>query len=216
MARLARVVCPGIPHHVTQRGNRRQEVFRSRQDSLEFIDLLKTNCATAGLSVWSWVLMTNHFHLVVVPDHKNSLAITMRNSLSDYALSFNRQYGFNGHLWQARFYSTALESDHLWNAVRYVERNPVRAGMVANAEEYPWSSAAFHCGLRSDDPLVSLASPLIGAIDEWAAWLALPHFDDANDQLRRNTRTGRPAGSRAFVRLLENLLEREIEPTRSS
>jgi hypothetical protein len=118
---------------------------------------------------------------------------------------------FQWALRQARFYSTALDSDHLWNAVRYVERNPVRAGMVATAEVYPWSSAAFHCGLRSDDPLVSLASPLIGAIDESAAWLELPEFDTALEQLRRNTRTGRPSGSPAFVRFLENTLERENE-----
>ena len=160
--------------------------------------------------------MTNHFHLVVVPDQKDSLAIAMRKSLSEYALSFNRRYGFNGHLWQSRFYSTALDTDHLWNAVRYVEQNPVRAGMVARAEEYSWSSAAFHCGLRSDDRLVSLDSPLIGGIDDWVAWLALPQFNNAIDQLRRNTRTGRPTGSRSFVRLLENTLGREIEPARSA
>ena len=98
MARLARVVCPSIPHHVTQRGNRRQEVFHSQQDCLEFIDLLRSNGKNAGLNIWAWVLMTSHFHLIVVPDHKDSLAIAMRDSLSDYALSFNRRYGFNGHL----------------------------------------------------------------------------------------------------------------------
>jgi len=212
MARLARVVCPGCPHHVTQRGNRRQDVFYTEYDYLEFIDLLQSSCAKAGLDVWAYAMMTNHFHLVAVPKTTESLEIAMRECLSTYALSFNRRYGFNGHLWQSRFFSSALETSHMWNAIRYVERNPVRAGMVDKGESYRWSSAPFHCGLRSEDPFISLASPLVGSMENWSEWLATSGSECDVDLLRRNTRTGRPSGPPEFVHLLEQILGRQIVP----
>jgi putative transposase len=212
MARRARVVFPGLPHHVTQRGNRRQDVFRDVDDRLRFVELLADRTARAGLRIWAYTLMTNHVHLIVVPEEKESLANAMRDCLSDYARCFNVRAGWTGHLWQNRFYSSVLGPDHLWNAVRYVERNPVRARLVQRAEDYPWSSAAYHCGVRVTDPLLSPESPLVGAREDWSGWLK-EFNDEADDELlRRNTRTGMPSGCDAFIRRLERELGRSIAP----
>ena len=191
MARSARLVSPGCPHHVTQRGNRRQNVFGDDQDRLKFIELLQQYLRRHRVAIWSYVLMTNHIHLIAVPQSLSSLSSAMRDCLSDYALFFNRRYGYIGHLWQQRFYSSMLGWDHVWNAVRYVEQNPVRAKIVDRAENYPWSSARFHCGIRKSDPLVSAESPLIGAIPNWSEWLKDEESLGEFDRLRRNTRTGR-------------------------
>ncbi len=154
--------------------------------------------------------MTNHIHLIAVPQEMESLSTAMRDLLSDYALHYNKRYGHKGHLWQERFYSSVLGPDHLWNAVRYVERNPVRAGMVARAEHYPWSSAVYHCGLRETDPIVSPQSPLIGTIPDWAEWLHWPEEKDEFGLLRRNTRTGYPTAPKEFIETLEHVLGRPI------
>src|SRR2546427_5268480 len=129
MGRLARIVFPEFPHHVTQRGNRRQNVFRDDQDRQKFLELLVHCLKRDSIDIWSYTLMTNHIHLIAVPMKEKGLSEAMRDCLSDYALFFNKRYGYNGHLWQQRFYSSVLGSEHLWNAVRYVERNPVRAGI---------------------------------------------------------------------------------------
>jgi REP-associated tyrosine transposase len=192
MPRHARLVSPGCPHHVTQRGNRRQEVFRDDQDRLKFIELLTLYHKRYEIDIWSYVLMTNHIHLIAVPKTLTSLSSGMRDCLSDYALFFNRRYGYVGHLWQQRFYSSMLGYDHLWTAVRYVEQNPLRAGIVNRAEHYRWSSAPFHSGIRPADPLICSDSPLVGAIPNWSEWLNENEYAGEFDQLRRNTRIGRP------------------------
>jgi len=191
MVRNARLVSPGCPHHLTQRGNRRQDVFRDDHDRLKFIDLLRIYITRYEVAIWSYVLMTNHIHLVAVPQKLTSLSSAMRDCLSDYALYFNRRYEYVGHLWQQRFYSSTLVDEHVWTAVRYVERNPLRAGIVDRAEDYQWSSASFHCGLRDADPLVDPNSPLIGGIADWVDWLKEEESATDVDRLRRNTRTGR-------------------------
>ena len=200
MARTARRVFPGCPHHVTQRGNRRQDVFRDDEDRLKFIELLRRYITRHQVAIWSYVLMTNHMHLVAVPETVTALSAVMRDCLSDYALFFNQRYGYVGHLWQQRFYSSMLGYDHLWAAVRYVERNPVRAEMVERAENYRWSSAAFHCGLQPTDPLICPNSPLIGANPQWSQWLEDEEPASELNQLRRNTRTGRATTSERVYR----------------
>ena len=150
MGRLRRVVVPGLPHHVTQRGVRRSATFSDARDRCIYLELLSEASRLFGLAVRSYVLMTNHIHLIAVPEHEDSLGKTMRDTHGPYASYFNRRYGFCGHLWQARFYSSPMDDGHFWEAVRYVENNPVRAGIVERAEDYPWSSAAAHCGLRED------------------------------------------------------------------
>jgi putative transposase len=204
MARSARLISPECPHHVTQRGNRREDVFRDDQDRLKFIDLLGRYASRYRVEIWSYVLMTNHIHLIVVPQNSTSLSSAMQNCLSDYALFFNRRYGYVGHLWQQRFYSSMLGYDHLWTAVRYVELNPVRGGMIDRAEKYRWSSAPFHCGIRASDPLISPISPLIGAIPNWSEWLREDECEADLNRLRKNTKMGRATVSETCIETKQN------------
>ena len=210
MVRLARVVAAGWPHHVTQRGNRREPVFFDEADRQRYVSFWIEESRELGLEVWAWCLMTNHVHLVVVPPAAETLGQAMRRLNSRYTAAVNRRTGLCGHLWQGRFYSTPLDTSHVVAAMRYVERNPVRAGLVAEAWEFPWSSAAGHCHLRPD-PLLSGACPLVAEVGDWRNFLR--DEDDATVALlRRRTRTGRPCGSADYVGDLEQRLGRQLVP----
>jgi len=163
MSRVGRVVIAGFPHHITQRGNRREDVFLSDADRQAYVGFARKYADLHGLAVWAYCLMTNHVHLVAVPVRKASLALALRDTHAVYAMRFNALAGVTGHLWQGRFYSCPLDEAHLWAAVRHVERNPVRAGLVSHAGDYPWSSAAAHCG-RAGDPLLSRDFPPPGVV----------------------------------------------------
>lgn len=210
MSRLARVVVPGLPHHATQRGNRRSAVFVDDADRFAYRQTVAHYFAQQQLQVWAYCLMTNHVHFVVVPSDEDALGRAFRDAHACYALAFNQRHRLNGHLWQGRFFSCPLDGDHLWAAVRYVERNPVRAGMAVQAESYPWSSAAAHCGGAADG-LLSGDFPPPNAIPDWREWLSTQPEEDM-DHLRRCTRTGRPCGSTSFVERLEHSLARPLNP----
>lgn len=210
MPRIARIVAPGFPHHVTQRGNRRADVFFDRADRQKYLMLLAGYMDRYGVDLWAYCLMTNHVHLVVVPKEDSSLGRTMRDAQQAYSCHVNRKLGQSGHLWHSRFYSTVLDESHLWAAVRYVERNPVRAGLAARAEEYAWSSAPAHCGLRSD-PLLARGFPREGVVEDWSSWLAGEQAEQT-DAIRSRTMTGRPCGSMEFIERLEGLLGRILKP----
>lgn len=213
MPRIARVVVPGCPHHITQRGNRGEDVFVNDHQRRRYMDLLAKYASKHGLAVQAYCLMSNHVHLIAVPNSDTSLAATLRPVHLRYAQEFNRQMELSGHLWQGRFYSCPLSELHFWAAVRYVERNPVRAGLVEHAEAYGWSSAAAHCGQWVDrllsGKLLTLAAEV--GIADWAAWLRDPHDEEMLDELRLCTRTGRPAGDRGFIARLERRLGRRLQ-----
>ncbi len=213
MGRLRRVVVPGLPHHITQRGVRRYPVFSDDRDRKIYLELLSQACELFGLSIRSYTLMTNHVHLIAVPEGEDSPGKALRDTHGPYASYFNRRYGFCGHLWQARFHSSPMDDAHFWAAVRYVENNPVRSRMVELAQDYPWSSAAAHCGLR-DDPLLSPfdINPLL--IPDWAAWLAAGQPTAEIESIRKNTRTGRPLGSEQFIEGMETRLGRRLRPAK--
>jgi putative transposase len=209
MPRIARVVVPGLPHHVTQRGNRRADVFLCDRDRRRYLSVLADYKARHGLRLWAYCLMTNHVHFVAVPDAAESLGQTFRDTHQAYASWLNRRLDENGHLWQGRFFSCVLDDAHLWAAVRYVERNPVRAGLVARAEDWPWSSAAAHCGMRHDPLLSKIEMPW--PVADWSAYLR--DEDEAErDAIRQQTRTGRPCGSTGFIERLESALGRILRP----
>jgi putative transposase len=211
MSRVARVVVPGFPHHITQRGNRRADIFETDGDWKAYLRFLKGYSEKRGLDIWAYCLMTNHIHLVAVPKTEAALSLAMRDTHTVYAMYFNSRTRLSGHRWQGRFYSTPLDENHLWAAVRYVEMNPVRARMTLRAEEYPWSSAAPHCGLR-DDNLLSANFPPPGVVADWAVWLRDGHDDNAAaDAIRKQTRMGRPCGSPRFLEQLEILLGRALQ-----
>jgi len=213
MSRVARIVVPGVPHHITQRGNRQAVLFETDEDRLAYLRLLKKYAVQHDLSVWAYCLMSNHVHLVAVPGHEASLGRAMRDAHTVYAMYFNNRISLSGHVWQGRFYSCPLDDPHLWAAVRYVERNPVAAGMVEQAEAYRWSSAGAHCGLCSDD-LLSPDFPRPGVVDDWPAWLAQPDEDELTSHIRRQTHTGRPCGNDDFLARIESLLNRGVRPAK--
>lgn len=214
MPRIARVVVPDAPHHVTQRGNRREDVFFSEADRRVYLELLAQYGQRHGLAVVAYCLMTNHVHLVVVPRTAEALGAALKPVHLRYAQQVNWTQGLSGRLWQGRFFSCPLDERHLRAAVRYVERNPVRAGLVGKAEEYAWSSAPAHCGHR-DDPLLSDPFDLAASVGDWSAWLSEGEEEAVTSALRRNTHTGRPLGDAGFLDHIERLIGRVVHPRKA-
>ena len=209
MSRVARIVVPGFPHHITQRGNRKADIFETDEDRLAYLCFLKKYAAQYNLSVYAYCLMANHIHLVAVPGDELTLGKALRDAHTVYAMYFNTRTVFSGHVWQGRFFSCPLDEAHLWAAVRYVERNPVKAGLVERAEQYRWSSAAAHCGLFTDE-LLSTDFPPPGIVEDWSAWLAQPDEESVTDYIRQQTQTGRPCGNESFLDQVEALLNRTV------
>lgn len=208
MPRTARITAPGLQYHVTHRGNRRGEVFFDREDREAYLRLLAGAAQRHGVEVWSYCLMTNHVHLLVRGLQADSLGRAMRELQGPYARRINKARRWTGHLWANRFYSHPLDGKHLWAAARYIERNPVRAGLVARAEEYLWSSARAHCGLEGPG-ILAPGRPFPGSVPDWKSWLEAG--DDSTDQrLRASCKSGRPAGSEEFVARLEAMVGRSF------
>jgi putative transposase len=149
MPRIARTVFAGLPYHITQRGNRREDVFFLNEDREVYLAWLQKYCAIHKVHVLAYCLMTNHVHLIVVPQQEDGLQGVLKPLHMRYAQRINRRQGWSGHLWQGRFFSSPLDEAYLWFCVRYVERNPVRAGMVEQAEDYPW--VKWGCALRFEE-----------------------------------------------------------------
>ena len=209
MPRIARDIVVGVPYHITQRGNRRQEVFFTDADRLQYLSHLKDYSERYGLNVLAYCLMTNHVHLVAIPLKPDSLALTLRTVHMRHSQMINAEFGWSGHLWQGRYFSCALDDPHLWAAVRYVERNPVRARIIDNAGNYPWSSAAHHLGLRKDT-LISGNTIWTRPVDEWDEALREPQNESVVDLLRTRTRTGFPCGGEDFIKKLSEILGKPL------
>jgi len=216
MPRIARVVVGGIPHHVTQRGNRGADVFFTSQDRQRYLELLGRYAAERGLGIIAYCLMTNHVHLVAVPPEPYVLGAVLKPVHLRYAQHVNWTRKEHGRLWQGRFYSCPMDDAHALAAIRYVEQNPVRAGLVNRAEDYAWSSAAAHCGQRGD-ALLSDPSGLLErtGIEDWSRWLREREDGLKVEQLRGKTRTGRPLGDESFIDRLEKLTHRILRPRKA-
>ena len=213
MPRVARIVIPGCPHHVTQRGNNRQDVFLVDDDRRAYLEILREQAERFGLSVSGYCLMTNHVHLIATPAGPESLAKAVGRTHWLYTQYVNRLHGRSGHLWQNRFYSCALDEGHFWKAMAYVERNPVRARLVRRPRRWPWSSAAAHCGEADNTGLLDVEAwkDLLAGAD-WREVLRerLEEADVA--ALRHATGRGRPLGSDRFLAKLERALGRRLRP----
>ena len=211
MARIARFVVPGLPHHVTQRGNRRERVFFSDDDYRLYQDLLREACDKAGVSVWAYCLMPNHVHLILTPTTADGLARALGKAHRRYSAFVNARLRVTGHLFQSRFGSVAMDEDHLMAAARYVALNPVRARLVERAQDWPWSSVRAHLEGRNDG-LVQ-AAPLLSRVAGRFADL----LDDEPDAekaaaLRAAEGIGRPLGSPAFLDRVAGLMGRNPRP----
>ena len=202
MARLARVVVPGYPHHIIQRGNRRQDVFFNDDDRIAYLDGLRLYAKPAGIHFWGYCLMDNHVHMIAVPDREDSFAIGFADAHKRYTRRINFREEWRGYLWQGRFKSYPLSEQHLYAAMRYIERNPVRAGIVARAWDYRWSSAQAHVFGQNDALLDK--HYLRTEIRDWKTYLS--EEDEAGNikLLRAHANTGRPLGSDEFVKSIED------------
>jgi putative transposase len=214
MPRIARVVATGLPHHVTQRGNRRAVVFFDDDDRRFYLRFLQHYRKKHRLDILAYCLMPNHIHLVVIPENPSSLARTLAETHMRYAKYINWKLNQNGHLWQGRFYSCVLDEPHTLAAARYVEMNPVRAGLVASAWEYSWSSASAHVGIGIDN-LLSKRWPSRQLLAKWREMLYDVNDDPKIEAMRSSTRTGRPLGSEAFVEMVERMIGRIVRPKKA-
>jgi len=201
LPRMARLVVPGFPHHVTQRGSRKQTTFFSDDDYRVYLSLLQDYRLKAHVEIWAYCLMPNHVHLVAVPQQPDSLEKLLRNAHHRYARRINVRNGWQGHLWQERFHSFVMDEAHLLAAVRYVELNPVRAGLCSHPAEWRWSSVHAHLNARPD-PVVD-RRPMCERIPNWQAYLAETSSGPTDHELRHHAMTGLPAGNEAFVAGLE-------------
>lgn len=206
MARMPRLVIPGYPHHVTQRGTRRMRTFFSAVDSQYYLDLVARYKTDAGIAVWAYCLMPNHVHFVVVPEEEDSLARLFRQVHLRYTRTINSRQRCQGHLWQERFHSFVMNEQYLLATVRYVELNPVHAKLCTHPEAWRWSSASAH--LSGRDNQVVTTGPMLSRITDWRAYLSIRDNDDAS--IRRHSSSGRPAGDETFIHTLEGLTGRYL------
>lgn len=211
MARLPRLVLPGIPHHVTQRGNRREKTFFEDGDYELYLDLLAEAAARSHVEIWSYCLMPNHVHIVAVPSDEDGLRRTFRYVHRHYTGYINARLRVTGHLWQGRFSSVAMDEPHLVTALRYVALNPVRAKLVARPEDWTWSSTRAH--LAAADNGVVVVGPALRRVGDFSAFLG-EDFDEALTYaaLRKAESVGRPVGSAEWLEDMEQRTGKVLVP----
>jgi putative transposase len=209
MARLARSTVIGYPHQVTQRGNYEQSVFETEADYQLYLVWLRECVTRYSVEIWAYCLMRNHVHFICVPKVDGALAHAFNNLHMRYAQYFHSKKGLTGHLWKGRFLSCMLDYRSVFEEVRFIENNPVRARLTAQAEDYPWSSARHHI-LGDPDPVIEDGCFLKGEIRDWRAYLMENGDDPILTRTWSSLKTGRPAGDEEFVRRLEEILGRRL------
>ncbi len=200
MPRMARIVIPNYPYHVTQRGNRRQKTFFHDEDYRYYIELMSEFSLKSGTEIWAYCLMPNHVHLVMMPVEEDGLRATLGEAHRRYTRYVNFREGWRGHLWQERFHALTMDEDYLLSTVRYVERNPVVAALCNHPEEWEWSSARAH--IKGEDDELVRVKPMMGRIDDWEKYLSATDSSSQINQIKQHTRTGRPLGNMEFIRKL--------------
>jgi putative transposase len=208
MARLARIIVPGYPHHVTQRGNRREPIFFEDGDQEVYRDLLAEQADRHRVEVWAYCLMPNHVHLILTPADQKGLGRAVGEAHRRYTNFINARGRWTGHLFQSRFSSVAMDEDHLLAAVRYVSLNPVRAGLTGKAQDWAWSSARAH--LAGEDDALVRVSPVLDRVARFADLLECDAGDAVFKALRLSEGSGRPLGNADFIAGLERILRRPI------
>jgi len=217
MARLARLTLPGHPHQVIQRGNNRQPIFVDTADYQMMLDLLAENASKFGVAIHAYVLMDNHFHLLATPQTADGLPQMMQAVGRRYVRYFNDRQKRSGTLWEGRYKSTLIQTErYLLACMAYIDLNPVRAGMVAQARDYPWSSHAHYIGLRTDKLLTP--HPLVWALGNTpfareAAYVDLVQAGISTGQQQALTDSalrGWALGEPEFVRNLQKLTARRV------
>lgn len=208
MARIARVVAVNLPHHITQRGNNRADVFFDDDDRNYYMKTFIKYCNQFQVKVWAYCLMSNHIHLLVVPKYDFSLARSIGRTNLIYTQYINKKYNRSGRLWQNRFFSCLIDKEeYLWSVAKYIETNPVRIGLVKTTGEYKWSSAGHHI-FGKPNPILSEPDWLEpNQREEYRQFLSLDQ-SDALTAIRKATMSGRPLGNQGFIEGIENKLGR--------
>ncbi len=212
MPRIARVVAVSLPHHITQRGNYRQDVFLDAEDRKQYLMWIGEYSVKYGLSILAYCLMQNHVHFIAIPEEAGSLAKTFNTAHMRYSQYFNKKLRQRGHLWQGRFYSCVLDEPHLILASRYIERNPVRAGLVEKPWQWPWSSASSHTNENKKDllELGDLFKTIGMTFSSWNKYIDSGEEGSFLQCIRKHTLTGRPLGTAPFIERLEAKFGRKI------
>ncbi|MBC7350144.1 MAG: transposase [Candidatus Aminicenantes bacterium] len=206
MPRIARLVIPDLPHHVIQRGNRRQSVFFCDEDRILYLKILRFQTGQEKVKIWAYCLMDNHVHFIAVPATADGLVKAVAETHRKYTWLINVRNNWRGHFWQGRFISYPMDEAYLYSCVRYIETNPVRAGLVSKAEDYPWSSAPAHVFSKKDPVLSPI--PLAREIKDWGDYLRQQERQEEIEAIRKNQGNGRPLGSEEFIEWLEKLTGR--------
>ncbi len=207
MARLARVIIPGLPHHVTQRGNGQQKVFFTEDDYQTYKNLLQENCKLAGVEVWAWCLMPNHIHAILVPSDADGLRAALSATHRRYAGLINARRKKKGHFWQGRYGCAVMDEDHLAAAFRYILLNPVVARLVDAPEKWPWSSAKAY--LKGGNDGLTTKAPMLSRFPAMRSLLG-KDIDLGEFTIRADETIGRPRGSDAFVKAIEKKTGRKL------
>ncbi|OFZ53778.1 MAG: hypothetical protein A2328_09965 [Bdellovibrionales bacterium RIFOXYB2_FULL_36_6] len=210
MVRTARVILEGYPHHITQRGNYRQKVFESPKDMEIYLGFVKGYAEEYDLKVLAYCLMSNHVHFIVIPKDKESISAVFNRAHFRYSQYNNKRKKIKGHLWQGRFYSCFIEDSesYLKQAIRYVERNPVRAKMVKKAWDWKWSSAGEHIGKSETVLKIRKVSEYTGITEkQWKKVLEEEDNKYFTEEIRKITNSGRALGDADFIAQMENKLE---------
>ena len=210
MPRIARVVVPKYPHHITQRGTNRTAIFLDDEDRRFFLQKLNDFAAKTKTNIWAYCLMDNHFHLLLEPTEQESLMKCLHGATFRYAQYFNLKYTRSGRLWQNRYFSCLVDKDeYLWAVVRYIEKNPVRAKIVEKAEDWKWSSAGQHIMGTRSDPIFLCKWLSKAESDKYNKFI---ESEESDEEIRKATMTGRPLGNSNFIEMLEAMLERSLKP----
>ena len=209
MARLARVILPEYPHHIIQRGNRRQDVFFCDEDYVYYLELLKHWCDIEDIEIWAYCLMTNHIHLILKPNQTSNLSKAIAETHRRYTRMINFRENWRGYLWQGRFSSYPMDLHYLLKAAAYVELNPVKAKMVTSAWDYRWSSVHAHLSGNDPDNIIE-PKKLLSLCGDWRTYLkqSQPTLDTTFEQ---HSNTGRPLGEEHFIDKVERVLGRDLK-----
>ena len=186
MPRPARLIVPGLPFHLTHRGNNKQKLFYSDEDRRKYLFWFQEASQEWGMRVLSFCLMDNHVHFVALPDRLDSFAKVINVVHRRYAIYLNQKNGATGHLWEGRYYSCLLDQRHLMMALRYVECNPVRAGLVLKPWDWVWSSAREHIGKGKGYISLEDMRALI-AVPSWKEFICQVEREEDLKELRKQT-----------------------------
>jgi putative transposase len=212
MPRIARIVIPGIPHHVTHRGNNGQKIFRHDEDYEIYLNYLRHYAKIFGLRIIGFCLMPNHVHMIVIPQFEYSIAKAVGISHMKFSQHMNKKYNRSGHLWGGRYFSCPVDEKHLVASMRYIELNPVNASIVTKPWAYRWSSAAAHIGRKDIFKLpdiqywYSIYSP-----DDWYQFLGESIDPAIIRAIKKHLKTGKPLGSDSFIRMIERETGRRMK-----